>query len=153
MLSLRMASASETEIILDLVRTYYTEEGYPYHEVELRRAIRQLLDNQALGRVWLAKEGETGIAYCVLTWGVSLEHRGRDAFIDELYVLPGHRGRGIGQAALRLAEEACREEGVRALHLEVERVNLRAQSLYRRLGFVDHDRYLMTKSVKSCPDQ
>ena len=43
------------------------------------------------------------------------------------------------------AEGVCRGRGVRALHLEVERENTRAQSIYRRAGFVDHDRYLLTK--------
>ena len=35
--------------------------------------------------------------------------------------------------------------GVSALHLEVERQNEAAQGFYRRLGFKDHDRYLMTR--------
>ncbi len=43
--------------------------------------------------------------------------------------------------------QACRELGVRALHLEVERENVEAQALYRRIGYKDHDRYLLTKWV------
>jgi ribosomal protein S18 acetylase RimI-like enzyme len=35
--------------------------------------------------------------------------------------------------------------GVHTLHLEVERKNVRAHHLYRKMGFEDHDRYLMTK--------
>jgi ribosomal protein S18 acetylase RimI-like enzyme len=31
------------------------------------------------------------------------------------------------------------------LHLEVERANTAAQGVYRRAGFKDHDRYLLTK--------
>jgi ribosomal protein S18 acetylase RimI-like enzyme len=36
------------------------------------------------------------------------------------------------------------ELGVRALHLEVGRDNVPAQELYRRVGFVDTDRRLLT---------
>ena len=56
-----------------------------------------------------------------------------------------HRGRGLGTRALAIAEEVCRESGVGALHLEVERANTEAQRLYRARGLVDHDRYLMTR--------
>jgi len=35
--------------------------------------------------------------------------------------------------------------GVKALHLEVERTNTAAQAFYRKIGFKDHSRYLMTK--------
>jgi ribosomal protein S18 acetylase RimI-like enzyme len=34
---------------------------------------------------------------------------------------------------------------VRALHLEVERTNASAEALYRRRGFRDNDRRLLTK--------
>jgi diamine N-acetyltransferase len=85
------------------------------------------------------------VGYLVAVWGYSLEWHGRDAFVDELFVEPGRRGRGIGSRALELAQEECRRAGIRALHLEVERPNTRAQELYRRMGFRDHDRYLMTK--------
>ncbi len=37
------------------------------------------------------------------------------------------------------------------LHLEVERANARAQNVYRRQGFVDHDRYLLTKRLVGVP--
>jgi ribosomal protein S18 acetylase RimI-like enzyme len=36
---------------------------------------------------------------------------------------------------------------VRALHLEVDHTNEAARRLYRRWGFVEHDRYLMTRRV------
>ena len=48
---------------------------------------------------------------------------------------------------MAFAETQCRAVGVRALHLEVERDNTNARALYRKVGFVDHDRYLMTKRI------
>jgi ribosomal protein S18 acetylase RimI-like enzyme len=38
-------------------------------------------------------------------------------------------------------------EGIRALQLKVERTNVTAQQVYRRAGFVDHDRYVLTKRL------
>ena len=70
------------------------------------------------------------MGYLVVAFGYSLEFRGRDAFVDELYVAPTHRGRGLGREALRVAEPCCLEAGVRALHLEVRPGNARARGLY-----------------------
>jgi ribosomal protein S18 acetylase RimI-like enzyme len=81
----------------------------------------------------------------VLTVSFSFEYRGYDAFIDELYIAEEHRGRGIGRRAMRFAESAARERGVNAMHLEVSPDNQAALELYRRAGYADHGRYLMTK--------
>jgi ribosomal protein S18 acetylase RimI-like enzyme len=37
---------------------------------------------------------------------------------------------------------------VNAIHLEVDRGNHPALELYRRIGYQDHDRFLMTKWLK-----
>jgi ribosomal protein S18 acetylase RimI-like enzyme len=89
-------------------------------------------------------EGEP-VGYLVLTFGFSLEFHGRDALVDELYVRDAHRGRGAGSACMAHVEELCRDEGVRAVHLEVDHVNLRAKALYHRRGYEDHARHLLTK--------
>lgn len=141
------AKLDDLDALTRLERQYYLEDGYPFAENEARTAIARLIEDPSLGRIWLAWDGQTPVGYVVLALGYSLEYRGRDAFIDEIYFLPSHRGRGLGAKGLALAEAACRELGVRALHLEVERDKEAAQALYRKQGFVDHERYLMTKRL------
>ena len=46
---------------------------------------------------------------------------------------------------LNFVTAACRALGINALHLEVDRANTAAQGLYRKFGFADHDRILMSK--------
>jgi ribosomal protein S18 acetylase RimI-like enzyme len=36
---------------------------------------------------------------------------------------------------------------VQALHLEVELAKTKAQAFYHKVGFEDHDRYLLTKRL------
>ena len=45
----------------------------------------------------------------VLTLGWSLEYHGRDAFVDELFIAPSCRGRGLSKLALGVLEDACRD--------------------------------------------
>ena len=143
----RVAADTDIEVLVQLMREYYEFDHLPFDEQVARVALAKFVADESLGHVWLISYEGTAIGYLVLTLGYSLEYGGRDAFIDEVYIRASHRGRGIGQGALSFAEEVCCSLGVRALHLEVERANTNAHGLYRKVGFVDHDRYLMTKRI------
>lgn len=141
------AETRHLETLLGFMRDFYFHESLTLNAEAARRALQQLITDESKGRVWLIEaDGET-VGYTVLTFGFSLEFHGRDAFVDELFIVAAWRGRGIGRQTLEFLSAACRTLGIAALHLEVERANTIAQELYRNTGFVDHDRYLMTRWV------
>jgi ribosomal protein S18 acetylase RimI-like enzyme len=149
---LRLATANESSVVFRLMEDYYNEVRSEFHPKKHRWAIERLIANPAVGKLWLVMVGNEVVGYLVLTLGYSLEMGGPDAFIDDFYVVPGARGRGIGGAATKLALEQAAQMGIRAVHLEVDQSNDRARNLYRRLGFHDRDRYqLMT--VRLAPDE
>ncbi|MEJ7618242.1 MAG: GNAT family N-acetyltransferase [Pyrinomonadaceae bacterium] len=141
----RQADASHADLLIELMREFYLIEHLPFDESVARRALPHILDHRAHGLIFLIELAEKVAGYVVLTFGFSLEFHGRDALVDELYVRESFRGQGIGQTTLRFIEAACRSESVEAVHLEVDHANTRAQSLYRRAGYQDHQRYLLTK--------
>lgn len=141
----KIAEPMDIEILVQFMREYCAFDHLPFEEQIRRRVLAAFLGTESLGRLWVILSDGEAIGYLILTLGFSFEYGGYDAFIDEVYVRQSHRGKGIGTVALAFAEEACRAFGVRALHLEVERENTNAHALYRKVGFVDHDRYLMTK--------
>ena len=55
--------------------------------------------------------------------------------VHDVVVLPGHRGRRIGEQMLALVEEIARERGACKLTLEVLQGNRSAITLYERVGF------------------
>jgi|SRR5579884_2236711 len=141
----RSAAHPDIDFLLPLMRDFYEFERLPFDEERSRTLLAQLIENPTLGRLILF-EGDSRelLGYTVLGFGFSLEFHGRDAFIDELYVVPSARSQGIGAAALSYAVEVAREAGIQALHLEVDHFNERVHEFYRRMGFKDHDRHLMT---------
>jgi len=143
----RIATDDDLEAVLVHQGAFYAAEGYRFDEAAARVALRGLAGDPGRGRLWVLDDGGAVCGYLAVTFGWSLEFQGRDAFVDELYLAPSQRGRGLGGAAIGLAEEACRAAGVRALHLEVERDNAAGRALYRRSGFEDHERILMTKRL------
>ena len=71
-----------------------------------------------------------------------------DGFVDEFWIREAVRGRGMGTEVLLGLIKALSEHGLRALHLEANRDNLRAQALYSRAGFSRRDGYvLMTREL------
>jgi GNAT superfamily N-acetyltransferase len=141
----RPAGPGDVDSIVAMMRGYYGQDGYTFDEDEARAAALMLMGDPGMGRLWVTCEGERVVGYVAVALGFSFEYRGREAFVDELFIAESHRARGLGREALQLAETWCREAGVNALHLEVERHRGTAQALYRSRGFEDYDRYLLTK--------
>jgi GNAT superfamily N-acetyltransferase len=120
----------------------------PFDEPRRRIIFDQFVRDPTFGRAWLILEGEKYVGYVVLTVSFSFEYRGYDAFIDELYIAEESRGRGIGRRAMEFVENVAGELSVNAMHLEVSAANQPALELYRRAGYVDHGRHLMTKWLR-----
>ena len=110
----------------------------------------RLLSEPLWGRVYLIEDGGEFVGYIAICIGFSLELGGNDAYIDELFVRPEHRGRGHARRALEFVTKSASSWGFVALHLEVDRENVAAQRLYAQLGYDKRDRYyLMTASVET----
>src|ERR1700693_67699 len=145
----KLASLNDLESIFSLMRRTQLDEPWsePFDESVVRFNLYELLQNPVYGLIYLIPDASRAIAYLVICFDYSLEYRGKGAWVDELFVAPEHRQQGIGAYLLDLAESASREHGAQFLHLEVGHGN-RAIELYRRRGFVDHKRYLMTKRLQ-----
>jgi ribosomal protein S18 acetylase RimI-like enzyme len=147
----RPAAREDEQALLRMMRSLAEQEPGPYFfdEPVVRELLRKFLASPDLGRAWIFVDAEIPVGYIVLTFGYSFEFHGRDSFIDELYIEPQYRRKGIGRRAMQFVEERGRELGVNAIHLEVDQGNDAAAELYRRAGYNDNARFLMTKWLKS----
>ena len=144
----RISTEEDSAAIVAMMQGYYAEDGYEFNEGRALDAIGVLVGDPSVGRLWVAVVDERVVGYLAVTLGFSLEYRGRDAFIDELFIVEPHRGRGLGREAMQVAADYCRSKGVHALHLEVEQHRAAARALYPSDGFEEHDRHLMTKLLQ-----
>jgi ribosomal protein S18 acetylase RimI-like enzyme len=146
-LQFREAIIQDEAVLFPMMRRLAEHEPgkINFDEAAARSTFRQFLSLPNFGRVWLIYDGSTLVGYIVLTIGFSFEFHGHDAFIDELYVEAAHRRRGYGRQAVAFVEQKAREMGVTAIHLEADHGNDPAIELYRRAGYADHARFLMTK--------
>lgn len=146
-----LATLADLESLLFLMRKMQEADPWsePFHESTVRSNLKDLMQDSSYGLAYLAWDAANRpLAYLVICFDYSLEYRGKGAWIDELFVEASHRGQGIGTQLLDLAETASREHRAQFLHLEVSHGNP-AIGLYRRRGYVDHQRYLMTKPLST----
>jgi diamine N-acetyltransferase len=146
-INFRVATISDVEMLLRFMREFNQIDDYGFAESTARPALEKFINDASLGYLWLIEGEDKAIGYVAVTFGYSFEFHGRDAFVDELFLEANYRGQGIGNQTMQFIEERCREFGVKALHLEVERTNSAALALYRKFGFKDHDRYLLTRWI------
>jgi GNAT superfamily N-acetyltransferase len=139
--------ASDLSRLEAMVRAYYVEDGHRFDQELQPAALAALAAGEPLGRGWLVLLAGRPVGYVVLTLGFSVEAGGREGCLDEFFLLPEVRGRGVGRRVLELVEDEARRLGIRRLFLEVEHGN-RALGLYRRAGFVDHRRHLLSKRLE-----
>ncbi len=140
--ALTLGGPDHLEKLLSLVASFHAEEGIASSEEDRRAGVSPLLDGIPHGCVYLIGPPRAPIGYIVITFGWSVEFGGLDAIIDELYIRPGVRGRGIASEALIALPRALAGGGLRAIHLEVDKTNEKALKLYRRAGFAVRDNYL-----------
>ncbi|NMB57765.1 MAG: GNAT family N-acetyltransferase [Chloroflexi bacterium] len=62
-------------------------------------------------------------------------HRVGTAQVNELVVDDNYRGKGIGHALMKAAEEEARRRNMDELEVGTESDNLKAQAFYRKYGF------------------
>jgi GNAT superfamily N-acetyltransferase len=139
-------------ILLQLMQEFNAFFGAPFDAAAAAAALEGLIVNESAGRAWLIESDGQTVGYVVLTYSYSIEFHGRDAFVDELYVRETYRGRGLGTAALEFVEGLCPSLGVRPLHLEVDDGNDRARTVYRKFGFQERRKSLMTKRIAAKAD-
>ncbi|MCG6133681.1 MAG: GNAT family N-acetyltransferase [Nostoc sp. LLA-1] len=142
-----LAKSTDIDLLIEMMQEFYVHERLKFDEQVARKSLDEILNNDTLGIIHLIYCGEDVVGYVVLTFGYSLEFHGRDAFVDELYLQEKYRRQGLGKQSLQLCERICEQKGIKALHLEVEKTNTIAQSVYRKAGYKDHDRYLLTKWI------
>jgi len=146
--AIHLAKPEHLPKLLPLVAAFHNEEGLEFDDAHREAALRPLLEGSPLGLVYLIGPPRAPAGYVALTFGWSIEFGGMDGFIDEIYLRPQVRGRGLATDALRKLLATLAETELKALHLEVHHDNQNASKFYGKLGFKRRDGYaLMSRQL------
>lgn len=133
---IRSASVTDLPALVPLVEQYWSFEDIPgFDGRRVESLLREALFAHGRARCWLAEQAGELAGYLLAVLVFSLEHGGLMAEIDELFVAPVFRRRGVGEALLRQAEGVLQESGVRRLQLQLGSGNARARDFYTARGY------------------
>lgn len=130
-----------------MILALYAEDpaGAPVTPAHIDATFAQFAAHPGKGEIRVLECGGESAGYAILARVWSNEAGGDLVWIDELYVDPPFRGRGIGTRFLESLICADPPVGKR-LCLEVTPGNRRAHDLYRRMGFAPPtNRHLILK--------
>jgi GNAT superfamily N-acetyltransferase len=126
-LELRRAVDADAAAVADVWLASFSDElptvRRAHDDADVRRWIATHLVPST--ECWVATDEAEVVAMMALSPG----------WIDQLYVVPGRQGGGIGAQLVRLAQERAVVEGWESLQLWTFQVNGRARAFYARHGF------------------
>ncbi len=145
--TLTLAHESDILEILAMRKEFYKIDQYDFEESTQFKITKDFILNPQLGRCWIIKLEELTAGYICLTFDFSFEYGGKIAFVDELYIKPEYRKKGIGSKILPQIIEKAKTLKIMTLLLESEKHNVIANKLYQKNGFKSNERYLLHRNL------
>jgi ribosomal protein S18 acetylase RimI-like enzyme len=136
-IQVRRASVDDSAEIARLLHDFNLEFTEPTPDVEtLAGRVRQLLEAGEIA-VLLAGDGPDGLS--LFRFRPALWSEGLETYLQELYVVPALRGRGIGRALLERTIELAKEKGADGIDLNTGETDTAARGLYESMGFTNRE--------------
>lgn len=133
----RLATADDAGEVARLLHDFNSEFDTPSPGPEVLAArLRVLLAGDT---TFAVLAGTPAVAVALVTLRPNVWYAGPVALLDELYVVPPLRGRGIGSAVLGHVVVVARSRGVDLVEINVDEGDVDAQRFYERHGFSPTD--------------
>ena len=110
----------------------YGDKGDP----ALIAALNLFLTRPELGFIWLAYDGPTAVAVCVISFAISTSIGGLVVKLDDVFVASNRQHQSVGSVHLEQLKRELRSLNVRRIDTSVHEANEPARSFYSKHGFV-----------------
>jgi len=131
----RRAIVEDAEVLGRLLWDFNTEFDSETDDADvLARRFARLLALDGVLAVLAEDDGEA-VGFALVTLRPAIWFDGPVSQLEELYVVPRLRDRGIGTQVLDLCRELARELGSPEMHINVDEVDVDTRRFYERHGF------------------
>jgi ribosomal protein S18 acetylase RimI-like enzyme len=136
-MTIRRATPADAPDVARLLHDFNSEYSEPTPGVAaLTERATQLLATGEMA-VLLAGDGPDGLA--LIRFRSSVWSEGPEVHLQELYVVPALRGRGIGRALLEATIALAREADAAGVDLNTGETDTAARALYESAGFSNRE--------------
>lgn len=130
-----------------LIHALSREEGVEPADIEEITTIVEALLRSGASDFLLATVDDQPVGCMQIAYRLSTWHAQPYAYIEDFYLAPSVRGRGVGTKLLDYALQRAEGQGSDRIMLDVRRGNTAAQRLYARFGFSDSDSAIWSRSL------
>ena len=145
----RVVDVSTFEAAFKLLRRFFSEEGFERPLEEMRSSLWEMIDNPG-SVVFVTWDGDEAAGVTTVTTSVGLEY-GRSAELEDLYVIPTARGRGIASQMIAAVCDWCSQRDVSVILVTVTPEGESEHNLfdyYQRRGFTHTGRLIMERNIR-----
>src|SRR5690349_13959557 len=118
-MDIRPATPADRDATVALLVAQMRDHDIPTPAARLAAAFDHVIADAARGVILLAWESQRAIGVAALSYAFPIEVGARIGWLEELYVEPSSRERGVGTALLKAALEAAAAGGAATVDLEV----------------------------------
>lgn len=146
---IRKLEQKDKEIFLRFTRAFYASDAvlHPVPDVFHTDIFAEMMRSDQYAEGFLIESEGAPAGYALIAKTYSHECGGLSIWIEEIYISPEDRGKGLGKEFFDYLETTYGGTA-RRFRLEVEPANQQAQRLYRRLGFEPLEYKQMVKDQK-----
>ncbi len=145
---IRPITQKDKAVFLILAKAFYSSPAVAhtiptgYHTA----TFDQLMKDDTYAQCFMIEHGSKVVGYALLAKTFSQEAGGIVIWVEELFILPEYRNKGLGKEFFAFIKETF-EPHVARIRLEVEPDNTNAIRLYKQMGF---DVLPYQQMVKEC---
>jgi len=147
--SIRPSTFDDLAKLVPLFEDYRRFYGLPANNAQARRFLAERLVRGESHLLMAMGEQGSAAGFAQLYPMFSSLRCERTLVLNDLFVVPAMRGRGIGIALLEQARQLAKCQGASSVSLQTAIDNHRARQLYERFGFERDDRFLGYELVVS----
>ncbi len=123
------------------------EEDTDEAQLARQHAIKPLLEGGQEGAVWLVGPVRAPLGYVIVTFGWSVSAGGREAWVEDIFIRPSVRRRGIGTEVMHAISTTLSKSGLAAMHVRLSGGQAIAASFCARAGFAPQSDVIVMSDV------
>lgn len=133
-MQIRKASAFDYDSLMKLYNSFVGSDRYSNHDND---SFQRVLDNSR-NFVFVAEEDDTLIGFVTFSVRDVIRYPKPIAELDELYVDPQHRKKGLGKELMKHVEEKAKELQCYRIFIESHYDHKAAHAFYESLGYTNY---------------
>ncbi|MCB2184635.1 MAG: GNAT family N-acetyltransferase [Desulfobulbaceae bacterium] len=139
-MQIEKATVGDIPDLCDLLDILFSQEvEFKPERTVQETGLRAIIEDPKTGTILVARRERRTIGMVNLLFTVSTALGGRVAILEDLVVMPGERGSGVGSKLINSAINKARECGCRRITLLTDHSNETAHRFYKKYGFASSE--------------